>query len=305
MHHAEVMLVGSANIDLVVRSPRFPAPGETLQGTSFQTFAGGKGANQAVAIGRLGGRCGLIGKVGMDAFGDELIDSLRLSGVDTSFILRDATCATGVAAITVDDSGQNTIVVAPGTNRLLTVAEVATALSSTSAKVFLAQLEIPIEVVDAVAGFAREFTFILNPAPAQKLSARLLSLVDYLTPNESEAEVLTGILPVDNESCLRAADVLLDSGVKNVLFTLGKEGSFLANRSGGRHFPSTKVNVVDTTAAGDAFNGAFAHFLSGGEPVERAILFANIAGALCTTKAGAQTAMPTLAEVMSVYSQTA
>jgi ribokinase len=156
-----------------------------------------------------------------------------------------------------------------------------------------------LETVIAASHFGKGRTFILNPAPARELPDELLSRVDFLTPNETEAEVLTGILPADEQSCLSAARVLIERGVKNVLFTLGARGSFLANDRGGRHFPSVHVEPVDTTGAGDAFNGAFAHFLAQGEPVERAIHFANVAGALSTTKPGAQASMPSLSDVLS------
>ena len=298
MDNAQVMLVGSANMDLVVRTHRFPGPGETLQGLGFKTFTGGKGANQAAAAGKLGAKVGLIAKVGTDAFGDQLVDALAESGVDTSFILRETECSTGVALITVDDSGQNTIVVAPGANALLAPSDVQSGLDRVDFSVLLAQLEIPLETVVAASNFAANRTFILNPAPAKELASDLLCHVDYLTPNETEAHILTGILPVDEETCIASAATLLDRGVKNVLFTLGAKGSFLANSRGGHHFPSIEVNPVDTTGAGDAFNGAFAFFLAKGEPVERAISLANIVGALSTTKLGAQASMPSIEEVL-------
>ena len=298
MQDLEVMLVGSANIDLVIRTPRFPAPGETLQGSDFQTFAGGKGANQAVAIGKIGGNCGLIAKVGSDGFGKQLIESLRTNNIHINNVLQVSTESTGVAVITVDAQGQNTILVAQGTNGLLAPEEVRQGLSHASFKVLLVQLEIPMEAVMEASKFASGRIFILNPAPAQELSDELLSRVDYLTPNETEAHLLTGILPVDSKSCDQAAAVILAKGVKNVLFTLGSMGSYLANASGGRLFPAIRVTPIDTTAAGDAFNGAFAHFLASGETVDRSIHLANIAGALCTTKPGAQASMPSLAEIL-------
>lgn len=299
MHKTEVMLVGSANVDMVVRTHRFPSPGETLTGQSFQTFAGGKGSNQASAVGKLGGDAGIVAKVGTDVFGDQLVSGLVDCGVKTDWVLRDPYDSTGVALITVDDNGQNTIVVAPGTNALLTPAEVRSALDPIDFSILLVQLEIPMECVLTAAEFATGRTFILNPAPASPLSDDLLSKVDYLTPNETEAQVLTGIFPSDNASCLAAAKVLLAKGVKNVLFTLGAHGSYLANAQGGRHFPSISVTPVDTTGAGDAFNGALALFLAQREAVERAIHLANITGALSTTKPGAQASMPTLVEVLA------
>lgn len=292
------MLVGSANIDLVVHSPRFPKPGETLQGSDFRTFPGGKGANQATASAKVGAKTSFLAKVGTDRFGDQLFQSLSSNGVDTEHILRDPSQSTGVALITVDSKGQNTIVVAPGTNAMLTPLEVRQALQPSSFKVLLVQLEIPMTTVETVALNARKSIFILNPAPAFALSDAVLCRVDYLTPNETETHLLTGILPRDSKTCLEAANVLLDKGVKNVLITLGKHGSFLANHQGGRHFPPIEVKPIDTTAAGDAFNGALAAFLATGEEIDRAIHLGNVAGALCTTKAGAQDAMPTLDEIL-------
>ena len=301
MQHAEVMLVGSANVDLVVRTHRFPLPGETVLGSTFQTFAGGKGANQATAVSKLGGKCGLIAKIGVDRFGDQLLESLRSSRVDISRVLRDADNPTGIAMITVDDAGQNTIVAAPGANALVLPEEVKLGLSTVEFNVLLTQLGIPLESVMAVSKHAEGKVFILNPAPARRIPDELLARVDYLTPNETEAQVLTGVLPVDDASCLEAAGLLLERGAKNILFTLGPKGSYLVNRHGGRHFPSIAVKAIDTTAAGDAFNGALAHFLANGEDVERAILLANVAGALCTTKPGAQAAMPKLSEVLTRF----
>ena len=303
MEGLEVMSVGSANMDLVVRTHRFPASGETVQGLGFGTFTGGKGANQAAAAGRLGARVGLVAKVGADGFGQELIDSLRSVGVDTRTVLRDASEATGTALITVDAEGQNTIVVSPGTNALLRPREVEAALKGAEFQVLLVQLEIPVDSVAAAASFAPGHTLILNPAPANTVPDEVLCAVNYLTPNETEAEFLTAIALTDESSCLRAAAKLLDKGVKNVLFTLGARGSFLANTSGGRHFPALVVRAIDTTGAGDAFNGALALFLSRGQPVPNAIRLANIAGALCATKMGAQAAMPTLEEVQALAAQ--
>ena len=293
------MLIGSANIDLVVHSRRFPAPGETLQGSDFRTFPGGKGANQAVASAKVGAKTSFLGKVGTDGFGNQLANSLASNLVDITYLSRDSDSSTGVALITIDGSGQNTIVVAPGANARLNSKDVRTTLQSTSFKVLLVQLEIPLPTVEEVARNAKDAIFILNPAPAHELSDEILARVDFLTPNETEAHLLTGILPRDSASCLESAKPLLDCGVKNVLFTLGKHGSFLANNSGGSHFPGITVQPIDTTAAGDAFNGAFAAFIATGESVERAIHLANVAGGLCTTRPGAQDAMPSLDELIA------
>jgi len=292
------MVVGSANMDLLVRTSHFPRSGETVLGGDFIALAGGKGANQAAAVGRLGGRVRLIGKVGSDGFGHDLLRSLRSAGVDTGLVVVDPTLTTGVAFITIDDNAQNTIVVAPGANMHLHPDEVRDALADETPAVLLAQLEVPIDsVVAAVGCVSNDCIVIVNPAPARPLPDDLLQRIDYLTPNETETEVFTGIRPVDDESCLAAARVLLDRGVRNVVITLGEQGAFLANPQGGRHFSTLQVQPVDTTAAGDAFSGALARFLAEGRPIERAIYLANAAGAMTTLRMGAQAAMPTLRQM--------
>jgi ribokinase len=292
MHAPDVMLVGSANMDLVVHVDRFPNPGETLRGDEFQSFPGGKGANQACAVGRLGGSAGLLAKLGVDGFGDALVNSLISAGVAEDWILRDPSAPTGVALITVGPSGENTIVVSPGTNDLITPDDVSAALGSTTFKVLLTQLEIPLPAVEAAAQHRKHALFILNPAPARELPDSLLQQVDFITPNETEAHMLTGIFPADDSSCRACTKALLSRGVKNVILTLGENGSFWANREDAMRFPSIQVSPVDTTGAGDAFNGALAHFLSMGESIPQAIRYANVTGALSTTKPGAQASMP-------------
>jgi ribokinase len=303
MAEGKVLVVGSANMDLVVHTPRFPAAGETLLGGRFETFPGGKGANQAVAIGKLGGSVDFLAKLGSDAFGDALLASLTDAGVDTKLLLRTDGHPSGVAVITVDEGGQNTIVVAPGSNMNLSPEEVEAATYGGYA-IYLAQLEVPIESVAALAA-ARpaDAPFVLNPAPARALSDDLLSRTTYLTPNQSETQFLTGQFPTDDASCLAAAAPLLDRGVENVIITLGAHGSFLANQRGGRHFPTLNVRAVDTTAAGDAFNGALAHFLAQGREIKNAIPLANCAGALAATKPGAQAGMPTWDEFLYAASE--
>jgi ribokinase len=297
----EVVVVGSANMDLVFRADRFPAAGETIAGQSFSTFPGGKGANQAVAAGKLGGGVLFVGKVGEDAFGDELIQSLIDAGVDASGVLRTPEARTGVASINVDRTGQNQIIVVPGANGLLGPSEALEAAGGfRSCKVALFQHETPVETVNAciLAASGRCLT-ILNPAPARAVSDEVLAALDYITPNETEARVLTGVDVVDEASCADAAWSLLDRGVKHVVVTLGSQGCFYMDADGHRLFPALKVQPVDTTAAGDAFNGALALFLARGKTVDEALTLANAVGALSTTKAGAQASMPTFAEVKS------
>jgi ribokinase len=285
-------------MDLVVRTPRFPEVGETILGDDFATYPGGKGANQAAAVGKLGGRPRFVAKIGGDSFGRELLSSLALCGVDTGSVVLDPTQSTGIAAITVDREGRNTIVVAPGANSALVPEDATDAIEEIDPGILLAQLEIPLEVIQAAADkLPADRLFILNPAPARDLPEALLRRVDYLTPNETETEVLTGVRPVTDEDCLRAADILFAKGVRNVVITLGDQGSFLATPQFGQRFPTMQVRPVDTTAAGDAFNGALAFFLSEGRDIDDAITLANVVGALSTLKEGAQASMPTVREV--------
>lgn len=281
-------------MDMVVHAHRFPSPGETILGTQFSTSPGGKGANQAVAIGRLGGNVAFVGRVGEDPFGEQLLASLRSANVDVQWTTKDVKVASGVAVITVSDSGENMIVVAPGANSTLTASAVKEAIDADQPQVVLAQLEIPVEAIEPC---CRATLFVLNPAPARLVPPLVLASVDYLTPNETEAESLTGIQVNDDRSCLAAGNYLLDQGVQNVIITLGAKGCAWVRHEGLRHFPTHAVTPVDTTAAGDAFSGALAWFLADGRDPENAIALANVVAALCTTRAGAQTAMPSWEEV--------
>jgi ribokinase len=283
-------------MDLVVRTARFPLPGETILGGEFSTFPGGKGANQAVAIAKLGGNPLFVGKLGADAFGQDLLLSLDRSGVDVSEVFVSEDHPTGIAVITVDSRGENTIVVASGANMALSPEEVDLILTENPATVLLAQLEIPLKSV-LQAAKAHEGIFVLNPAPATKIPDELLRYVDLLTPNESETELLTGVAPRDESSCREAADALLERGVKNVIITLGSAGCYLKGEIGESRFDAFGVDTVDTTAAGDAFNGGLAHALSRGQDVPKAIEFASAVAALSTTRPGAQASMPTANEV--------
>lgn len=299
--HRSVVVIGSANLDLVFRSSTFPAAGQTILGDSFATFPGGKGANQAVAAGKLGARVSFVGKVGNDAFGDELVQSIGTAGVDVSRLRRADGVRTGTAGILVNAEGQNCIVAVKGANDRVQTDEVSEALESSNIAIVLAQLEIPLECVTAIRPSLPEGArFILNPAPAREVPDELLASADLITPNETESELFSGVLPGDDASCLQAASKLFDRGVRAVLFTLGARGSFYATPMGGRHYPTINVKAVDTTAAGDAFNGALAAFLAEGREMENAILLANCVGALSTTKPGAQASMPTRDELAEV-----
>jgi len=284
-------------MDLVVCSPRIPAPGETILGRDFQTLPGGKGANQAVAAARLGAQVSMVGRVGHDAFADALLQNLAVNNVDCTYVVRDPEFATGVALITVDDAAQNTIVVASGANMRLSPTDVIAAESAlASAAVLLLQLESPLETVLRAAEIAHSHgvKVILNPAPApaEPLPAELLSLVDVIIPNETETSLLTG-LPIDNDAQTRiAAAALREMGVGTVILTLGARGSLLASQTETKLSPAFNISPLDTTAAGDAFVGGFGIALAEGKSLADAICWGNAAGALAATQLGAQPSLP-------------
>ncbi len=293
---ARVAVVGSLNIDLVVRAPRIPQPGETIIGGDFRQMPGGKGANQAVAAVRLGASVSMVGRVGRDGFGQTLLENLAHDGVDHSFVIQDAAAATGVALIVVDDAGQNSIVVASGANGRLSPGDVQAAEAAIArADVLLLQLESPLEAVTRAAEMAHAHgvAVVLNPAPARPLSASLFSIVDVLVPNESETALLTEMPVADRAQAEAAAAALLELGVGTVILTLGERGALLAGADGVTHVPAFEVVPVDTTAAGDAFVGGFAVALAEGRALAEAARWGNAAGALATTKAGAQPSLPT------------
>lgn len=295
-----VLVVGSANMDMVVSTDRFPKPGETVLAREFGMYPGGKGANQAVACAKLGGDVFFLGKVGHDMFRDRLLESLDNEGVDTSTVLVDETAPTGIALITVDGTGQNEIVVVSGSNMKLTPADVSRQKKLFArAGVVMLQLEIPIETVVRAARLAKEggAKVILNPAPAADLPDELLCNIDYITPNESEAELLTEIIAPDGAASVEAARCLVERGVGHVLLTLGERGVMHVTADGATSYPAYEVDVVDTTAAGDAFNGALAYAISCGKDIEEAVPFANAVAACCVTRMGAQASMPSLADV--------
>ena len=293
---ARVTVADSLNMDLVVRAPRIPEPGETIIGGEFRTVPGGKGANQAVAAARLGAQVAMVGRVGGDAFGGLLLENLAAAGVDPAFVTRDPQAATGVALIEVDDAGQNSIVVVSGANMRLAPADVEAAAAAIGvADVLLLQLESPLETVTRAAqvAHAQGVTVILNPAPARPVPAGLLGLVDVLIPNESETALLTGLPVGDQEQAQAAAAALRRMGVPTVILTLGERGALLAYEGGAELFPAFDVTPVDTTAAGDAFVGGLAVALAEGRPLQEAVRWGNAAGALATTRLGAQPSLPT------------
>jgi ribokinase len=293
---ARVTIVGSLNMDLIARVPRIPETGETIIGGDFHTAPGGKGANQAVAATRLGARVSMVGRVGCDAFAESLLNNLTAAGVDHSYVIQDPEAATGVALIAVDDAGQNSIVVVSGANMRLSPADVDGAEATiASADALLLQLESPLGTVIRAAEVARAHgvKVILNPAPARSLPAALMSLVDVLIPNESETALLTGLPVGDQAQAEAAAATLRGMGVGTVILTLGERGALLAQARAIELVPAFEVTPVDTTGAGDAFVGGFAVALAEGRSPAEAARWGNAAGAVATTRLGAQPSMPT------------
>jgi ribokinase len=301
-----ITVVGSLNMDLVVRSARIPSPGETILGHEWVTVPGGKGANQAVAAARMGGQVSMVGRVGTDTFAQPLLDNLTTAKIDYAHVRRDPQSATGIALITVDDHGENSIVVVSGANMRLSPQDVDVAGQTiASSRVLLLQLESPLETVIHAAQYAHQqgVTVVLNPAPALALPEHLYPLVDIIIPNETETALLTG-LPVDTPSALgNAARALLAKGVRRVILTLGSQGALIADEGGIQRVPAFQVTPVDTTAAGDAFVGAFAVAFSEGQPLEQSVRWGNAAGALATTRLGAQTSLPNRARVLALLGE--
>ncbi len=296
------MVVGSINIDLVVRARHIPRPGETTMGQSFQTFFGGKGANQAVGVARLGYPVSMVGKVGSDGFGDQLLAELKRAGVDHETVTRVAG-PSGVAVITTEESAENTIIVVPGANGQLRPSDIENSIGLLrSAAMVLTQLEIPMETVSTLAQMCvqHDVPLILDPAPAAELPAGLLRCLAWLTPNETELLKLTktdGEIEEESEA-LELAELLMSNGAQNILLKLGAKGSYLATKDGVRKWISAvKVVAKDTTAAGDAYNAAFAVGLCEGRSAENAAQFAAAAAAISVMREGAQPSLANREEV--------
>jgi ribokinase len=296
-----ILVVGSLNADLVVRAPRFPQPGETISGDDLNIIPGGKGANQAVAAARLGANVSMLGRVGKDDFGDLLLENLKQNKVDSTPIQR-ADSSTGTAIIIVDASGQNSIVLSAGANGKVSIADVDIAF--TNYQLLLLQLEIPLPTVLRAAQRAKENNarVVLNPAPAKELPNELIALADFIIPNETELSFLTKQNVSDIASAESAARDLLERGAKNVIVTLGSKGALIVNTETCKQVDTYQVDVVDTTAAGDAFIGGFATSVLENKTLEEAVRFGCACGALATTKFGAQPSLPTKAEVDKLIS---
>src|SRR5438093_3805121 len=290
-----VVVLGSANLDFTVAVDRLPTAGETVLGREFYQSFGGKGANQAVAATLAGAEVALLTMLGTDDYGRRIEQHLASLGLPREGLLQHPTKPTGVALILVDAGGRNLIAVAPGSNQMLSLEDVRRVSSLiTQGAVLLAQLEVPLVAVQEAFSIAKGLGLltILNPAPASPVPSALLKLVDVLTPNEGEASTLSGMSDPD-----KAAQVLVEQGARSVIVTLGERGALLRDATTSRLFPAYPVQAIDSTAAGDAFNGALACSLAEGQSLEHAIVFANAAGALATTKRGAQDSLPMRAEI--------
>ncbi|SHJ80804.1 ribokinase [Tepidibacter formicigenes] len=297
----KIAVIGSLNMDLVVNVEKMPKVGQTVIGSNFKEVPGGKGANQAVAMARLGGKVYMIGKVGNDGFGKTLIDSLKKDEINVDYIKKEENTPTGVALITVNKDADNSIVVAPGANYKLSKEDIDDSIKVLEeCSIVVLQLETPIDTVKYVLEKSKSLNkyTILNPAPAIKLEDEIIKHVDLLTPNETELEILSGVEIKKEEDILIAAKVLIDKGVKELIVTLGEKGSLYINKDTYKMHKSYKVKAVDTTAAGDSFTGAIAVALVNKKNIEESIDFASKVGALSVTKEGAQSSLPYLKEVI-------
>jgi len=291
----QLTVLGSVNADHVVKVDHFPRPGETLHGYGYAVIAGGKGANQAVAAARLGTNVHFIACVGDDDFGLNIRESFAKDGIDTDAVMVEGDTPTGIAMIQVAANGENSICISAEANACLTAQRIEPHLHKIeSADILLLQLEVPIETIEKAAQVAHQAgtSVVLNPAPARPLSDKLLMLVDMITPNETEAELLTGIAVVDKKSAQLAAEVLHQKGIKTVLITLGSKGVYLSKSEQGLQIKGYKVDAVDTTAAGDTFNGALLSALLEDKTLVDAIQFAHAAAALTVSAEGAQSSIP-------------
>ena len=294
IHKPKVVVIGSCNTDMVVKANRLPVPGETILGGTFYMNPGGKGANQAIAASRLGAEVTFISKIGYDLFGLQALEIYKSEKINTDFIFTDQKSPSGVALISVDSFGENSIIVAPGASRSLSIEDIK------EADIILMQLEIPIETVEYAATIAKKYNkkVILNPAPASTLSNSFLNNVHTILPNRIEAEMLSGIKVMDIDSAHRAAEAIGEKGIENVVITLGKDGAYVKEKDQYAMIPAKEVETIDTTGAGDVFCGAFSVYLSEGHSLAESVTFANAAAALAVTRIGAQSAIPYKREIV-------
>ena len=299
-HKSKIVVIGSCNTDMVVKANRLPIPGETILGGTFYMNPGGKGANQAISASRLGAEVTFISKIGYDLFGLQALEIYKSEKINTDFIFTDSKSPSGVALISVDSFGENSIIVAPGANRSLSTEDISKAVSKiVEADIILIQLEIPMEAVEYAVELANRYgkKIILNPAPASGLSDSFLSNIHAILPNRIEAEMLSGVKVTDIESAHRAAQIIGERGIENVVITLGKEGAYVKEGEMYTLLPAKEVEAIDTTGAGDVFCGAFSVYLSEGHSLTDAVKFANIAASLAVTRIGAQSAIPYRSEI--------
>ena len=296
----KILVLGSSNVDLILKVPRFNQPGETIRAERFTTVFGGKGANQAIAAKQLGAEVALITRLGDDHYGQSYRRYLTEKGLNPKTIFLDKKVPTGIAFIELNPKGENRIVVAPGSNSLLSIDDLKRSSSFFNGiKIFIVQLEIPIQSVRLGLKLAKRSgaVTLLNPSPYRPLSKEILSQTDFIVPNEIEAQALTGLKMKKDQDLPKIAEKILEMGVKNVVITLGPKGLFFKNPNEEIWMKAYKVKVVDTTAAGDAFMGGLACGLSEGKPIRETLRFANATGGLATTKLGAQPSLPTRKEV--------
>lgn len=294
MDAVSIFVIGSANTDMVVKAATLPLPGETVLGGQFFMNAGGKGANQAVAAARMGANVTFVAKVGDDIFGIQTIEGLQREKINTQYIFKDKIAPSGTALINVNEEGENCIVVAPGANANLLPKDIENISDLAAATILLTQLETPIETIAYLAALATSNNqkLVLNPAPAQLLAADILETLFLITPNETEASILTGIKVIDEITAQQAAAILLAKGVQNVIITLGSKGAFFKNNETQFMVPAPEVKAVDTTAAGDTFNGAIVAAIAEGQTWENAIAMAVKAASISVTRLGAQASVP-------------
>jgi ribokinase len=302
----KIVVIGSSNTDMVIKVPRLPKTGETILGGKFYTAAGGRGANQAVSAARAGGDVTFVARVGNDMFGDRAIESFKTEGINTDHIVKDNDLPSGVAEIFIDDNGHNLVAVASGANMNLSVYDIINAKQAImEADIILMQLEVPLKTLEYAAKLAEDAgkRFILNPAPAMQLPISLLKKISVLTPNEKESELLTGIRVEDEDSAEDAGRILLSKGVAKVIITLGSLGALVLDSSGSELVTGFKINPVDTTAAGDIFNGALAVAIAESKNIFEAVKFANAAAALSVARMGAQSSAPNRDEILKFMNE--